>query len=68
MFITIWISYLNSILKLSQGIVKEESIFSSKLNRLEWFQTLSKADEVDYCLYIGFQVPHPPFCSTKHCP
>ena len=48
MFITIWISYSNSILKLYQGTVKEESIFSSKLNRLEWFQTLSKADEADY--------------------
>ena len=48
MFITIWISYLDSILKLPQRNVREESVFSSELNKLEWFQTLSKADEADY--------------------
>ena len=48
MLIMIWISYLDSILKLPQGNVREESIFSSELNRLEWFQTSSKANEADY--------------------
>ena len=31
----IWISNSNSILKLPQGTMKEESVFSSELNRLE---------------------------------
>ena len=47
-FITIWISYSDSILKLPQGIVREEFVFSSELNRLECFQILSKIDKADY--------------------